>query len=374
MGDLDLFQNDARWKDTPLGFATDGNSTIGLFGCLLTSLAIVANHYGADETPATLNEKMKAAGAFQGPWVRAFQLHLAVPGVRFTRSVECYNDVPAPLADIDAYLAAGKPVIVEVDYAPDPGVQNHWIVLYAKQGDDYLMRDPWKGAKSGQTLRQKYGFAGEPVMLINRVMWFDASGAAPAPTPSTPSRSAPAPIPANPPATGSGLTVMALADGLTFRRAPVIAESNVIRRLSANTKLQALDADADKQVGVQNQWLKVRDLAGQEGFVAAWLVTRADEPALGARPATTERPTPVTTLTVRTIQDQVTLRTQPVIADNTVLKRVPLNTELLVTEANAEGKIGTQNQWLRVRDLGGPECFVAAWLVRRVLAGQQRAA
>ena len=57
-------QRDPRWKDNLLG--TDNSSTIGSYGCLLTCLTMVADAFGASETPATLNNKMKAAGGFPG--------------------------------------------------------------------------------------------------------------------------------------------------------------------------------------------------------------------------------------------------------------------------------------------------------------------
>jgi len=52
-------QMDPQWKANLLGF--DKTSTIGGYGCLLTSLTMCATHYGAsDLTPATLNDKMRA--------------------------------------------------------------------------------------------------------------------------------------------------------------------------------------------------------------------------------------------------------------------------------------------------------------------------
>ena len=57
-------QTDPQWKSKLLGF--DKTSTIGGFGCLLTSFTMCATHYGAPElTPDALNEKMKAVGGFQ---------------------------------------------------------------------------------------------------------------------------------------------------------------------------------------------------------------------------------------------------------------------------------------------------------------------
>ncbi|NOH02227.1 MAG: hypothetical protein HND47_09850 [Chloroflexi bacterium] len=49
-----LYQNDDAWKSTPLGFSTE---TIGSWGCLLTSVTMMLNGIGYDETPVTVNEK-----------------------------------------------------------------------------------------------------------------------------------------------------------------------------------------------------------------------------------------------------------------------------------------------------------------------------
>lgn len=377
-GSLTLYQNDPLWKDKPLGFSTD--STLGMFGCLLTSLAMVSNALGADETPDTLNEKMKAAKAFQGPWIKAFLIGAALPNVKYVKNVECYGDVPAPMSEIDGWLAAGKPVIVEVDYSPDPDIQNHWIVIYAKQGDDYLIRDPWKGAKSDQTLNQKYGFAGSASQLINRVILLDGtpvsgstSAAAPTPASAPPPKAAPPPTPTPPPAstaTPSGFVVMSNVDALTLRSSPQIAENNILKRLPANSKLLALEteATAKAKVGQQNQWIKVRDIEGKDGYVAAWYVTSATEPALGVRPTPTggQKADAPKTLTVRTTADSVTLRSKPVVAAATAIKTLPLNSELLVIETSApEKKIGVQNQWLQVKDIQGQEGYVAAWYVKK---------
>ena len=376
-GELTHYQNDPRWKDKPLGLTTDAGSTIGLFGCLLTSLTMVANALGADETPDSLNEKLKAAGAFQGPWVRAHLIGSVLPGVRYARAVEC-RDTAAPLAEIDASLAAGQPVIVQVDYSPDPGVQDHWIVIYAKQGDDYLIRDPWQGAKSSQTLVQKYGHAGGPADIINRVIWLagqPAAGASNAPPPAAPAKPAsPAPQPsaarsAPPPAAGDALEVVTLTDQLTLRAQPQIADHNVLRRYAANTRLRVLEpaAAARSKIGQTGQWLKVQDIEGQAGYVAAWYVTPAEAPALGPRPAVAgPRADPVAHLVVRTTAEGVVLRTAARVAPDTQLKLLPPNAELLVIETgDAAPKIGQPGQWLHVRDLQGAQGFVAAWFVRR---------
>jgi hypothetical protein len=136
-------QQDPAWKNHKLGF--HASATIGSLGCLLTDLAMVSTGYGYNENPATLTEKLVALGpnvGFFGELVVPAVLPRIHPGIVYIDFLECH-DSPAPMDRVDAALAEGNPVIVEVDGKPAPGLQSHWVLLYAKQGDDYLMHDPW---------------------------------------------------------------------------------------------------------------------------------------------------------------------------------------------------------------------------------------
>ncbi|MCC6986450.1 MAG: SH3 domain-containing protein, partial [Anaerolineales bacterium] len=62
--------------------------------------------------------------------------------------------------------------------------------------------------------------------------------------------------------------------------------------------------------------------------------------------------------------EAVTLRSQPVVSDATLVKRVPINHEFTITEAGGESKIGANNQWIKVKD-AAHEGYVAAWFVTR---------
>jgi hypothetical protein len=65
--DTHLYQNDPRWKNQKIGL--QNNFTIEQVGCMLTSFAMTVNHFGANETPASLNEKMKAIQGFNSAWI-----------------------------------------------------------------------------------------------------------------------------------------------------------------------------------------------------------------------------------------------------------------------------------------------------------------
>jgi hypothetical protein len=70
-------------------------------------------------------------------------------------------------------------------------------------------------------------------------------------------------------------------------------------------------------------------------------------------------------LRVKATAEAIALRKQPVVSDATLIRRLPLGTEFLVTEANAEAKVGKNDQWLKVKDPSGTEGVVAAWFVAR---------
>jgi len=125
-------QQDPAWKSVKIGSSSE---TIGHVGCALTSVAMLVSGHGYVETPKTLNAKLKSRGGF----VDAAIIWGAVTGIypQFVyRNLVLCRDTAAPLSQINAYLAKGQPVLVEVDSSPKAGLQTHWVVLYKKQGDD----------------------------------------------------------------------------------------------------------------------------------------------------------------------------------------------------------------------------------------------
>lgn len=161
-----LSQNDPHWKSKPIGI--ESLLTIGNYGCLLTCLVMVVNYFGENETPDTLNAKMAAAGGYFGADIVPARIGRVLPNIKLVDFVRC-PDLPAPMDRIDAALEGDRPVIVEVDKSPAPGLQSHWVVLYDKIGTDYPMIDPWDG---GDALLSKR-YAGKPAVVITGVVWMD---------------------------------------------------------------------------------------------------------------------------------------------------------------------------------------------------------
>lgn len=165
---------------------------------------------------------------------------------------------------------------------------------------------------------------------------------------------------------GSALILYAMADGLALRSQTEISDATLIKREPLNAQLLVLEdhAQALAKIGVTGQWLQVKDIEGDQGFVAAWYVAQTPSHALGVAPAPQAPPAP-SKLVVRPTTDNLALRKQPVIADATLITRCPLWTEFLVLEPVSQGlaKIGQTGQWLNVATIDGQQGYVAAWYV-----------
>jgi hypothetical protein len=369
-------QNDPKWKSTLLGF--DKSSTIGGYGCLLTSLAMVATGYGATGlTPATLNDKLKAAGGFEPgtAYLIGGLIGSAAPGM----SVEYHpaHGVPAPLAEIDAALAEGQPVIIEVDWSPNPGLQTHYMVVYAKDGHDYLVYDPYPYPSASGPIKlseSKYAsVAGskDPAEIITGVFFTHGGGGTPPPAPPPLDQGVHASFP-----------VYTQVDDLAVRSKPVIADGTLIKRFPANTKLEVLEPDSSAQakLGQLNQWLAIKAPDGTQGYAAAWLVGKTRVSAAATSAASPPPPAPAgapaNAPVVQTTADQLKLRSRPDFTDATVLKMYPIGTHLWALEPvdDVRRKVGTVYQWLKVVDAAGTQGVVAAWylaLVSPTISGTQ---
>jgi hypothetical protein len=201
--------------------------------------------------------------------------------------------------------------------------------------------------------------------------WYVSEKAEPTPLPE--SKPTPEQKPTPPPVSGTpGGVLYAIVDGLAMRDKPNLDTSRVLKRVPLNAQFAVQEplTQVDPKLGMQNQWLLVRDIEGDQGYVAAWYVSRFRQEAVGVYPKVGTPVGPTTApdkLVVRAAEDGLALRKQPVISEATLIKRYSLASEFLVLEpvAQAEGKIGSVNQWFKVRDVEGLEGYIAAWYVTR---------
>jgi SH3-like domain-containing protein len=359
-----ISQRDPLWANEKLGF--DDSVTIGTDGCTLVCLTMLVNGYGFTETPSSMNRKLKEMGSgigFLGGLIVWPGLMRAFPGLVFERIIVCRKE-PAPLDEINTSLANGQVLVVEIDESPSYGLQNHWVVLVAQQGNDYLMLDPWPlpADSTPAPLGTRYGF-GRPLSQTITAVAFYALTGSPAPTP----------VPA--PAPGTGLYVRVQASvtaGLRLRSTPG-ASSNAMTTETPGTLLHCLESEALalSKIGVVNQWLQVRDPGGLEGYVAAWYVDRigASAPAPSPTPLPTPVPSPLPPALTVIISPTIgpvglRLRDEPDTNSNTLaVLTAGVTLDVLEPPTQALPKIGQLNQWLNVRDASGTQGYIAAWFV-----------
>jgi hypothetical protein len=356
-----LYQNDEKWKNTKLG---NSSETIGGWGCLLTSVTMMLNGIGYNETPETVNEKMKSAGGFQGAFFIPSVLPYVWPNCAYR---DMQPGPPAPISQIDAAVAAGKPVILQVDWNKQAGIQTHFVLIKEKKGNDYVIYDPYKyGGDSPDKevlLTTRYKYNGAKIdSEISGVLWFDSFSS----SPPEPPKVTKVPLPAD------KYILYAAEDDLALRAEPSIS-GFLWKRMIMGTELISLEpkATAKAKLGVNGQWINVQDPKGDQGYVAAWYVS--DTKGKPAAPATTKPVSgntstpslPAGALAFLPLE-QISLRSQPIVAPETLIRLVPVTEQLVSIEpANVViPKVGVNGQWLKVRDASNREGFVAAWYVK----------
>jgi len=163
MAILPLSQRDPRWANDKMG---NSSCTVGRFGCLITSITMALRWFGKDVDVKELNQWLSANGGYVNGtgnlyWGAIPDLY---PDIYMHTSINCVS-VPAPLDKIDALLAQNIPVIVEVDFNPaTTPIDQHWVLLIGKQGDDYIVNDPWYGDTG--SFKQRYGLPSRYIFWI----------------------------------------------------------------------------------------------------------------------------------------------------------------------------------------------------------------
>jgi hypothetical protein len=288
---------------------------------------------------------------------------------------------PAPIAQIDAAVAAGKPVILQVDWNKQAGVQTHFVLVKEKKGNDYVLYDPYKyGGDSPSkevllTTRYKYNGANLE-SEISAVLWFDSYSVLP-PEPPKMTR---VPVPAD------RYMLYAAEDDLALRADPSVG-GYLWKRMLMGTELICLEPKitAQAKLGVNGQWINVQDPSGDQGYVAAWFVSDtkgqpatppSGTPGVASVAAATAVAKPATaTAVTRGVPpgalaflptEELSFRSQPVIAPETLIRRIPSTEQLVSVEPPNQTipKVGVTGQWLKVKDTSNKEGYVAAWYVK----------
>ena len=130
-------QRDAQWGNIGLGGSLYSAAE---YGCLVSSVAMVATHYGKTVNPGDIAVNSSAF----------------VPGTGYLYHSFSVNGISVSITSVsktqlDSQLASGKPVIAGLFSGPD-----HFIVILRKEGDNYIMNDPFLENGSERHLTDKY--------------------------------------------------------------------------------------------------------------------------------------------------------------------------------------------------------------------------
>lgn len=385
-------QQDPQWKEDILGFGDPGD-TIGYVGCALTSITMLLKGFGFNDTPKTLNDKMKNVGGFVSAMIRWEMVNKIYPQVSLQSNVFC-ETTDAPLSAIDAALNAGQPVIVRVDSSPAPGLQWHYVLVYAREGNDYLILDPYPykpGTTSKDYLMARYSYGNPLARSIQQIIIYNVSGeggpiATPAgggstsstagttsttttttTTTSTTTTTTPAakPVATTAPPTGTGTLVIPTVDVTAFLNmrfsTDTTSTANVVAQILPGTLLRLLDAGAETKLGVQGQFVRARDPLGHEGYVAAWFLERYTQTSTStSSPASGQLV--VAVLSTAGTGAKVFADAMP---RSDIYSTEKAGTKLTVVEPAdaAKAKVGVSGKWIQVRASNGKVGFVRANLV-----------
>jgi hypothetical protein len=260
-------QQDPQWKEDKLGFGTGTQDTIGYVGCALTSVAMLLSGYGFTITPRALNENMKATDGFSGDLIRWDMLNKVVPQITLKTNVKCETS-DAPIGQIDAALSAGQPVVVRVDGSPAPGLQWHYVLVYAHKGNDYLILDPWPyqpGTEKEDLLMARYSRGNPLQRTIQHVLIFEVSGEGGGPI-ATPTVSAKAP------SASGGFEIMvkpSVGKAGAKLYSDATRHSRVVGYVMGKEKVTVLEEkkQAKDKIGQGGKMISIRTASGQQGFV-----------------------------------------------------------------------------------------------------------
>ncbi len=382
-------QNDPKWKSDRLGFGTQESETIGYVGCALTSVAMTLSGHGFVITPKDLNQKLKDINGFAGSGIRWSSVPQLFPQVRLNSIIKC-NDTPAPLAQIDAALAAGQPAVICVDSTPAEGLLTHYVVLIARKGDDYLMLDPWPyqtDPNKETYLMPRYSQGKTLTRAIFQIVLFENTGAdgkimlpgqKGATTPTTSAGQT-----QGQPASASAADVKARvkADvnlGLNIRSSEdTSSKANILATAQAGDSLTITEPNGWTKIGAINQWVRVRAKNGREGLAAAWYLEKVPGekypevtgPAVPASEAGSSSAPAGFTVMVKAKVGGAGLKVYETASTRSkVVSKEGMKARLTVIEdaAKAKPKVGVVGKWLFVQTAGNTQGFVQAEFVKEV--------
>jgi len=158
-------QRDPQWSDDYMGI---GNYKMGTEGCAVTCVAMLyqaQTNGDQGSTPSDLNIWLKNNGGYTYQdghalinWDIADDMDGKGTGIELVSSNSTWNNWNY----LDSQLAAGRKVIVKVDFTPNTAdIVDHWVLVYKKDGtsgdpNSYFINDPWPLSYVNRTLQYYY--------------------------------------------------------------------------------------------------------------------------------------------------------------------------------------------------------------------------
>lgn len=144
-------QRDSSWGNMSIGLSSESMKEVG---CLVTSMAMVATHYGHNLKPSDI---AASSSPFWGNTAFMNQGSWTVAGVTMSRT-----RIGSSTAKIDEELSAGRPVVVGIYSGPD-----HFLVITKKDGDDYIINDPYP--ENGGSIKFSSRYSLSAITAVDRV-------------------------------------------------------------------------------------------------------------------------------------------------------------------------------------------------------------
>lgn len=146
-------QRDEKWGRRGIGLSGEPMSE---FGCLVSSMAMVATHYGKSLDPGNI---AASSSPFFGSTAFMIQGTWTANGVTTTRTRIGYSS-----SSVDSELEAGRPVVVGLYSSSNP---SHFIVIKGKDDRGYIMHDPFMENGGDRPLTDKYSVSN--IKTVDRV-------------------------------------------------------------------------------------------------------------------------------------------------------------------------------------------------------------
>lgn len=182
-------QRDPRWSNQRLG--TVNGTTIGGFGCLITTIAMANTAFGGSGTPADIDNLFTQNGGYaNGNLVVWTAIQRLLPHVAHLGMDSCVYS-PAPIGKLKQHLDNGGLAALQVGFGGDIN-QMHWVLADGYNGDNIIKCDPWYGDETDFTSRDSHGRprygSGDAAKDIFSIHYFAQGINPPAPVADPPAR------------------------------------------------------------------------------------------------------------------------------------------------------------------------------------------